>query len=382
MPKVDRTSHGKVGRGKVCHLSSVHRVNDIRIYHKECATLAEAGFDVTLIGVAADVTDKGVNVIKLPDEGSRMQRFVSRGRVVFQKAVEVEAQVYHFHDPELLPFGLMLKRRTGAKVIFDSHECFREDVIAKHWIPKSLRVLVGRTVGAIEDYVVGRIDRVIAATPHIAETFEQHAKSVVTINNYPIGSEFSARPQASIQKRNAICYVGALTFVRGLIPLLDSLSFVSPDVEVHIAGTFASNAIEKAMKQHPNWSRVTFHGQVGRPEISRIFEQSFAGMVTLLSAPNHIHSKPIKMFEYMSAGMPVICSHFPLWRSVIEDGGCGLVVDPEDPRAIAAAIEHLRLNPKLGHQMAERGAQLVRDRYNWEHEGRRLVESYDELLAR
>ena len=369
-------------RGKVCHFSSVHRVDDIRIYHKECVTLAEAGFDVTLIGVEANAPERGVRIIRLPDGGNRLKRMLGRARTAYRHALNVGADVYHFHDVELLPYGLMLKRRTKAKVIFDSHECFREDVVAKDWIPAAFRPVVGGAVGAVENFVARSIDQVVAATPHIAETFERYARRVVTINNYPLTNEFAAVAADEPDVRDSICYVGAISFVRGIIPFLDALSFVHEDVRIDIAGLFASAAVEKAATIHPNWHRVSFHRQVSRDQVARIYARAFAGIVTFLPAPNHVYSQPNKLFEYMSAGIPVICSHFPLWRSVIEDGGCGLVVDPEDPRAIGAAIEQLRTNPDLGRQMAERGVRLIQDRYNWEHEGRRLVETYDELLSR
>lgn len=367
-------------RVKACHLTSVHKVNDVRIFHKECATLAEAGFDVTLIGVETNVPDCGVKIVPLPDQGSRLQRVVGRAMTAYRRALATKAHIYHFHDPELLPYGLMLKRRTDAKVIFDSHECFREDVLSKDWIPSSLRVPVGHIIGAVEDFVVRRIDQVVAATPHISASFQPHAKRVVTINNYPLQSEFVPATMSS-GPRNAICYVGAISFVRGIIPFLDALSFVNDQVRVHLAGPFASPTVQRAVVSHPNWRRVTFHGQVPRKQVADIYAGCFAGVVTFLPAPNHVFSQPNKLFEYMSAGVPVICSNFPVWRKLVEDEGCGLAVDPAEPSEIAAAVEKLRLEPNVSRQMADRGIRLVREKYNWTSEGRRLVEVYDALLT-
>lgn len=368
-------------RGKVCHFSSVHKVNDIRVFHKECVTLAEAGFDVTLIGVEADVPERGVNIIMLPNEGTRLQRMVGRARTAYRRAIDTAADIYHFHDVELLPYGLMLKRRTGAKVVFDSHECFREDIVGKDWIPAPLRSVVGRAVGSLEDFVVRHVDQVVAATPHIAESFQSQARRLVTINNYPLEEEFAATARTTSSRRGGICYVGAISFVRGIIPLLDALSFIDSSVRVDIAGPFAGKPVKEAALSHPNWGRVTYHGQVSRSQVAQIYAGAFAGIVTFLPAPNHVFSQPNKLFEYMSAGVPVICSNFPLWRNVIEDEGCGIAVDPAQPEAIAAAVEALRLEPDRSAKMADRGAQLVRDKYNWSNEGRKLVEAYDDLLG-
>lgn len=367
-------------RSKVCHLSSVHKVNDVRVFHKECATLADAGFDVTFVGVEAEVPERGVKTIKLPSEGDRLQRMVGRAWAAYRYALSVDADIYHFHDVELLPYGLMLKRRTRAAVIFDSHECFREDVMGKDWIPAPLRSVVGQAVGGLEDFVVRRLDQVVAATPHIAESFQGCARRVVTINNYPLEDEFVASAGAASGSRDAVCYVGAISFVRGIIPLLDALSFVDRCVRIDIAGPFAGKPVEEAARSHRNWHRVTYHGHVNRAQVAQIYARAFAGIVNFLPAPNHVFSQPNKLFEYMSAGVPVICSDFPLWQRVIKDGGCGIVIDPASPKAIADAIETLRSAPALGAKMADRGVELVRGKFNWSCEGRKLVETYDALL--
>lgn len=364
----------------VCHLSSVHRVSDVRIFHKECETLAAAGLDVTLIGVDAPVRSDRVKVIPLPPAKGRIKRIALHSRDAYRMAMRTRADIYHFHDPELLPFGLLLKKRTGARVIFDSHECFREDVVEKDWIPSWLRGAVGAGVGVIEDAVVSRIDQVVAATPHIGDFFSSRAKRVVVVNNYPLPHEFVAS-EAATEGRSGVCYAGAMSPARGLMPFLDALSLVPPSVPVHVAGIFASGAFEAAARSHPNWQRVTFHGQVGRADLARIYRSCLAGIVTFLPAPNHIHSQPNKLFEYMAAGLAVIGSRFPLWAQVIEDGRSGLCVDPASPEQIAQAINRVASDPAAASEMGKRGSDLVRTRYNWEPEGRRLVASYHDLLA-
>lgn len=362
-----------------CHFSSVHRVNDVRIFHKECKTLATAGFDVTLIGVAAQVQSDSVRVHGLPEAKGRIARIALQTRDAYRMALRTRADIYHFHDPELLPFGLLIKKRTGARVIFDSHECFREDVVEKGWIPRWMRGAVGVGVGAIEDAVVARIDQVVAATPHIGDFFSARAKRTVVVNNYPMPHEFVAREGVG-KERSGICYAGAMSPARGLIPFLDALSFIPQTVPVHIAGVFASEAFEAAVRSHPNWQRIIFHGQIGREELARIYGSCLAGVVTFLPAPNHIHSQPNKLFEYMSAGLAVIGSRFPLWAGVIEGGGAGICVDPASPAEIAQAINRVVDDPTAAAQMGNRGSKLTRTTYNWETEGRRLVASYHDLL--
>ena len=88
---------------------------------------------------------------------------------------------------------------------------------------------------------------------------------------------------------------------------------------------------------------------------------------------------PIKLFEYMAAGMPVIASDFPLWREIVTDAGCGLLVNPEDAPAIAAAINRLLGDESMARQMGEAGRQAVLSRYSWSAEAQKLVALYAQL---
>ncbi|MBD3768073.1 MAG: glycosyltransferase, partial [Gammaproteobacteria bacterium] len=105
------------------------------------------------------------------------------------------------------------------------------------------------------------------------------------------------------------------------------------------------------------------------------------GLVTFLPAPNHIDAQPNKMFEYMSAGLPIITSIFPLWREIVEGNQCGLCVDPLDPQAIGEAIQYLIDNPVEAEQMGKNGRQAVEQKYNWTIEEQKLLDLYAGLTG-
>lgn len=367
---------------KVCHFSSVHKDNDIRVYAKECLTLAGAGYDTTLIACDGQQTSESVHLIKVKEEGGRFKRIFLRAYDVYRTARNVKADIYHFHDPELLPYGLIIKIITRAKVIYDSHECYPEDLQNKEWLPKYLRMPVAKIYKFIEDLGARNFDMVVAATPYIYKRFEGVAKKIVTVNNYPrlqeFGSESDAKPSI---KRDGVCYVGAISEIRGILPFLDSLVNVDPDVKVYVAGTFATENIKKLVFTHPNWVRVEYSGQVGRAEIRNIYEKSFAGIVNFLRAPNHEFSQPNKLFEYMAAGMPVIASDFQLWKDIIEPTACGITVKPDSASEIANAINTLYTDEKLAKTMGRAGREAIVAKYSWEREGVVLVNAYNELTA-
>lgn len=338
--------------------------------------MADAGYRTTLIACAGNQTSTTTEVIEIPEDGGRVGRILLRAYRVFRLAMRQKADIYHFHDPELLPYGLLIKYLTSAKVIYDSHECYPEDLLNKEWLPALMRRPVATLYRILEDFAAKRLDLVIAATPYIRKRFDGVARQVVTVNNYPRIEEFSRLSRVDGVARDGICYVGAISIIRGIIPFLDSLDFVPADVKVYVAGTFANEEVRQAATEHRNWQRVRYFGQVGREHILEIYQKSFAGIVNFLPAPNHEYSQPNKLFEYMAAGIPVIGSNFSLWKEIIEPCGCGIAVNPGCPEEIGSAIKRLYADPHLVNAMANSGMKAIASRYSWESEGSILLEAY------
>lgn len=365
---------------KVCHFSSVHKDSDVRIYSKECLALAAAGYDTTLIACDGRQYSDLVRLIKIKEEGGRLKRMLLRSFRVYRAAVSTKADIYHFHDPELLPYGLILKLTTRAKTVYDSHECYPEDIRNKEWLPRPIRVPVARAYEWLEDLAVKHLDLVVAATPYIHKRFERIAKRVVTVNNYPKLGEFTPQGlDTPDSTRDGVCYVGAISEIRGILPFLDALDHTDPRVKVYIAGSFANEAIRHVVYSHPNWCRVEYFGQVSRAQIRDIYQRSFAGIVNFLRAPNHEFSQPNKLFEYMAAGLPVVASDFPLWKDIVEPTACGLTVVPDSAAAIANAINLLHRDRTTAHAMGRSGASAIATQYSWEQESIKLVNAYREM---
>ena len=104
------------------------------------------------------------------------------------------------------------------------------------------------------------------------------------------------------------------------------------------------------------------------------------GVVLLRPTSQYLHTTPIKMFEYMAAGLPLVVSDFPHLRRYVERHGAGIHVDPGDPDAVAQALSDLLQNPAEAAAMGQRGRQAVLDHYVWDTEADVLLALYGRVL--
>lgn len=359
---------------KICHFTSVHNCDDVRIFLKECYSLAQNGYEVYLVAEGTDKQINGINVVgcgNKPEE--RKARFLDFTKKIYRKALELDCDVYHFHDPELLPYGINLKN-AGKKVIFDSHEDVPAQIMSKYWIPASLRWGVSKLYKAYESYAVAKFDAVITATPAIAKKFEGRAKKVVVINNYPRLDDIVFQTKPFEERPADVCYAGGLDAIRGGKVMVEAIEDLQ-DMELVLAGPCDEN-IKGIISQGKN---VKYMGQVNRKRINDMYGDSIAGLVLLHPLERYKVSKPVKMYEYMAAGLPFICSDFPSWRKLVNDTGAGICVPWNDVDAIREAICRLVNNRELAQNMGRQGRKFVKEKYNWNIEARKLLELYENI---
>lgn len=363
-------------------MTSVHASNDVRIFHKMCVSLAAAGYDTWLVAPGESREEKGVHVVGVGMKpSSRMKRMTQMTRRVYKKALELEADIYHFHDPELLPWGLKLKKK-GKKVIFDSHEFYVAQIKGKHWLPRPIRNIVAGLYQRYEAYVCARLDAVVAVCTISGENyFERWAKHVVLIANDPLLSELPASlgGNTSKLKERAVCYAGGLTHERGITYLIEALEHV--DARLYLAGVFASGKYLRTLEKKPGWEKVCYLGFLNRQQIWELYEKCLAGVSTLLDVGQYYSADtfPIKVLEYMAAGRPVITNTSPMMKQTVGAKQYGICVDPDKPRQIADAIKYFLNNPDEAHRMGENGRKAVLERYNWIEEEKKLINLYENI---
>jgi glycosyltransferase involved in cell wall biosynthesis len=365
----------------IAHLTSVHPRNDIRIFHKQCRSLANAGYQVTLVvadGKGTEVVN-GVSVHDVGKPSSRLHRMVYSTRRVYQAARQLNAKIYHLHDPELLPFGPVLKK-LGRTVIFDAHEDVAKQIISKPYIPQYVRTPTSVLYGTFEARAIRYMDAIICATPSIAETFAKYGAETTIVANYPIVGELVRVKNGGDSCSHSVCYIGGLSDVRGLREIVKAAALSRAGVQLKYAGRFESSSFKEEIIALPEARKAIFLGWLDRGQIAQLVNESMAGLVTLHETPNHRESLPIKMFEYMSGGLPVIASNFPLWQKILTEANCGICVDPTDVQAIADAMDELANNRERAAEMGRNGQVAVSRKYNWATQEDNLLALYEKLV--
>lgn len=367
---------------KVVHLTSAHSRFDTRIFRKMCNSLVEAGYSVSQVvadGEGNEISESGVSIIDVGRPSGRLDRMLSATRKVRGAALALDADLYHLHDPELIPVGLTLKRR-GKRVIFDFHEDVPKQLLSKPYLNPFLLRLLSATFARYEAWAVSRFDAIVGATPAITEKFRSRVRRAVNINNFPqLGELEHSLPWDG--KANEIAYVGGISTIRGIIPLIQALEKTGSGARLNLVGVFGDSDSEQRAKRLAGWKHVNPVGFLDRAGVRDTLARSVAGMVTFLPLPNHIDAQPNKMFEYMSASIPVIASDFPLWREIVVGHDCGLCIDPQDPSALAAAIDTLMSDRARAEQMGRNGRAAVQAVFNWSREKEKLLHLYKDILA-
>jgi len=362
---------------KVCHLTSVHPATDIRIFHKECVSLAKAGHEVTLVALNAQpgVVD-GVTIIgPRLQQTNRIMRFFRGGRLVFREALKVDADVYHSHDPELM-FRMLRMKKKGKKVICDIHEDLPRQIATKHWIPGFLKGIASCLIEYMENHGARKFDAIVTATPHLRQRFSKYNARTVAVCNFPEPADFPGHTGRE-EQAPAVCYAGGLFRSRGITQLMAAAHRAG--VPLRLAGQFSPETYQAELMQLPAWENVRFHGFLDRQGISRLLRASTIGALTLLPHESYKKAYPIKLFEYMAAGIPVVASGFPLWKEIVEGNRCGICVDPLDTAAIAEAITTLATDRRLALEMGCNGRKAVAEKYNWKSQEAILLGLYESL---
>lgn len=369
---------------KVLHISTVHPRDDSRIRVKQLRSIVEGGgYDVEML-VQDGLPDEsdGIAGFAIRSVGPplrRIRRMTVGGLRMVREVLRLKPDIVHFHDPELMPWGVVISL-FGPKVVYDVHEDYRRAVTQNFRLPRLVRAVIGPIVAAVEWTSQHFFSGIVAVDDTIAAHFIR--RKTIIVRNFAIASEFCLPGELPMEARPPeFAYIGTITENRNIMGMLDAFRIAEDSgITFRLAGDFTVEADRIAAHAHPYWPHVQFEGWVDRTAVASILGSVRAGLLLIKPIPHEMDGLPIKLFEYMAAGVPVIASNFPLWRSIVETSGAGVIVDPEDPRAIASAMRWIIANPSQASAMGARGRQAVQDRFNWDAEAAKLLAMYDRIL--
>ena len=362
---------------KVCHLTSVHPAEDVRIFHKECVSLARAGYDVYLVQRGDSYEKGGVHVIGagiIPS--NRILRMTIGARKVYKIAKALNCSLYHIHDPELLPFCAKLLK-AGKRVIFDSHELYREQLKKKSHIGP----ILSRIYSCIEKRVLRKIDAVVFPCPINGKNpFEGMCNDFAYVNNVPILSELYEKYKEQNKKEDSICYLGTISYSRGVTNIIKA-AFLA-NCKLYLAGNCHNTEYLEKLRLMPQFATTEYLGVLNREEVVQLLSKVKVGMATLLNVGqyNIADNLPTKVYEYMAMGIPSIISETPYNIKINEQYQFGVVVNPDSPDEIARAINELLSDSRLYDEKARNGRRAIVSKFCWEKEQNYLLDLYSRVL--
>lgn len=366
---------------KVCHISTAHKDNDSRILLKECHSLSKAGYDVSLIiNSDKDKVLYDTNIIALDStKKGRVYRFFKKSKIALQKAIELDADIYHFHDPELIKLGMALKKK-GKKVIYDVHEDVPKQILAKSYLgPIWIRKIFSKLYNFYEKNRSKHFDAVIAASDEIAAKFSNN--NSISVKNFAIKDIIEEAKPIKVENNDKfiIVYVGSITEIRGIKELIKVTELFSGKVELWILGEFESEKLKEECTNLEGYKYCKYFGSLPVKDVYSYIKSAHVGMCTLYPTENYKESIPIKVLEYMACEKPLVLSDFDYWKNFF--GNVGKYVDPLDINSIKSGIQYFMDNKLELENMGKNNKKNFIENFSWDREEKRLLDLYKKVLS-
>lgn len=364
----------------ICHITTIHPQQDTRIFQKQCVSLAKLGHQVTLLCAKGEShTLEGVQIISLDATNFSFKNRVQHiAPALYKKALALNADIYQFHDPDFLIPGYRLKK-AGKRVIYDVHEDIPLQLLSKPYGHKWVLQLASNVFKPLENYIAKNLSAIITADKKVNERFMDLGVSPTLISNYPDLANYSA-PRPFSEKKNEIFYVGDIAYIRGAVEMVKAMEFL-PDTTLVLAGKIDNPELKKELMALPGWQQVRYEGYINAQRRDEILRTAKIGIVALHPVKKYMDALPTKLFEYMAAGLAVVCTDIPLWTAIIKSANCGRSIDPLNPRDIAQNIEWLLSHEAEAEQLGKNGYAYTKIHYSWETELNKLVHVYQNVIA-
>ena len=366
---------------KIVNITSAHSRDDGRIFSKICKSLSR-NYSVTLICAdgKGSVLKEKIFIIDLGVFRNRFFRFISFFKF-YKKALKINGDIYHLHDPDLILLGLMLIAK-GKKVIFDSHEDIVEEIKEKYYIPIIFRTFISIIYKVFEKFSLPKFDGIIAATPYIKNKLIKINPNTIDVLNYPTLNRTLSKIDKNKKVRRktfSICYIGAITKIRGIFILVRALNLLKNKVTLNLVGDFSPKSLVEELKLVKGWKYVNYLGYLEKEFFFNKFDNKI-GIMPFLSTPNYKHAIPTKLFDYMINKIPVISSNLKYAETTLKKYQCGIIYKNDDYKSLAKKIDYLIENYSDAIRMGKNGYKAIINDLNWKTEEKKLIIFYKSIL--
>ena len=365
----------------VAVLTSVHKRFDTRIWHKQISSMIKekqliGSINYYVMDGQGDQKVDGVQIIDHKFSKYRLIRILLASLYFVFKVRFWRFDIVHVHDPELLPFAYFASFFVRTTV-YDAHEDIFSTILARNYLPKVLRPVVKTIVASLFKLCLKRLN-LVAATDAIFSIMD--AKSKVTVKNYAIIEgqdeskfELSYRIKTKLPPRYVVFH-GGITAARGAQEMLEAIELCEQDVFLVLAGVFRDRNLEAKILAS---KKVIFLGWIDFNDTAAVLSGALAGIVIYQPDKNHCESEPNKIFEYMAAGIPIICSDFQHWKNIVCENNVGIAVNPTDSVRLAKAIDWMAVNHTEVKEMGRNSSTLAHKRFSWQSQINNLRQLYE-----
>jgi glycosyltransferase involved in cell wall biosynthesis len=367
---------------KVCHVISGYYRNDTRIFLRQCKSLSKYSYDVSILandGLGYEVIDD-ISIYSTEKIWKRGAFLFLFAKYQFKKAaLKINADIYQIHSPELIMLGLYLKKK-GKTVIYDAHEDMPNHILEKEWIPLYFRKIVSVIVSNYMNYSLRVFDEIVSPHSHVVNYFNKRGLRATSIANFPLVNQIDDLTfEKYISNSNLLCYSGTVYSYSNQEYILEAMEDL-PNVHYQIAGYFDETYFE-SLKKYNSFSRLKLLGRISHLDLREFYRSSLIGIVIYdykLNLGFDLGSYGTnKIFEYMEAGLPIICTNFILWKAIVDKYDCGICVEPNNSQQITLAIKFLLEDKSRSFEMGQNGKKAVISEFNWEVEERKYIKLFD-----
>jgi len=375
----------KIKNISVCHISSMHNNwAEDRIYQRACQGLAREGVEVHLVFTRPDELPKeeGVHFHWIDKREGWKRRWFSSIQAV-NIAINVKADIYHFHDPDLLPHIMKIKKKLpNAKLVYDIHENYQSRF--NQW---GLPLFLGRFFRKYETRKINQMDGFVTVTQSLKDLFLKAKKPGVVIRNTVDVHRLTHIVTEEIQPFEipTIYTSGSHSHSRLVLQTVQSMKYVPKDLNFRMmfAGRYSPGIKEELLaqaKMDETDKLLHLEGMLPWDENFKRTAKALCGCVFYENNQNNQIGTPNRIFEYMFSGIPIVVSDYPELRNIVEKAKCGLIVSSEKPEEMAKAFEFLLRNPQEAKEMGENGRKAIFEDFGYHVDLKNTIDFYCQIM--